>query len=548
MKIAIRGVVKRFGAVTAVDRAELDVADGELFTLLGPSGCGKTTLLRLLAGFYQPDAGEIHFGERKVSGLAPYERNIGMVFQNYALWPHMTVAGNVSYGLRLRKLATAEVERRVREGLAKVNLGGLESRYPGQLSGGQQQRVALARALVLNPDILLLDEPLSNLDAKIRVQVRAEIRKLQQELGITTIYVTHDQEEALSLSDRVAVMKDGRVLQVGVPRELYERPRTRFVADFVGTNNLVPGRVRERRGERLFVETALGRLEAIPHAAAAIADRCVLAIRPENVAIQPERRRRAQRRQLGGRARGLLVLSGQHPALRRGDGPRPRPQGRCPRSLASRSHGGGPGGDGVLPALGHAGPSRGFMTQTPPLPKLELAHAALSEEAALALLAGHRISLGGRTMDPKAQIVGEFVKSIRVPGYYPPLPELRQQLRDHGDADGRARARPRADRGRPDSGSRRPYPRPRLRRGEPGEGRGPRSPTSTAAAGCRATSRPITASARASPSARASRWWRSTTAWPPSTSSRRRWRIAWPPTPGSAPKAARSASIPRAWG
>ena len=221
-----------------------------------------------------------------VSGLAPYERNIGMVFQNYALWPHMTVAGNVGYGLRLRKLTASEVMRRVREGLAKVNLGGLEARYPGQLSGGQQQRVALARALVLNPDILLLDEPLSNLDAKIRVQVRAEIRKLQQELRITTIYVTHDQEEALSLSDRVAVMKDGRVLQVGVPRELYERPRTRFVADFVGTNNLLSGRLRERRGERLLVETELGPLEAIPHAAAAITDRCVLAIRPENVAIQ----------------------------------------------------------------------------------------------------------------------------------------------------------------------------------------------------------------------------------------------------------------------
>jgi iron(III) transport system ATP-binding protein len=283
VKIAIRGVVKRFGAVTAVDRAELDVADGELFTLLGPSGCGKTTLLRLLAGFYQPDGGEIRFGERVVNGLAPYERNIGMVFQNYALWPHMTVAGNVSYGLRLRKLGAAEIARRMREGLAKVNLSGLESRYPGQLSGGQQQRVALARALVLNPDILLLDEPLSNLDAKIRVQVRAEIRKLQQELRITTIYVTHDQEEALSLSDRVAVMKDGRVLQVGVPKELYERPRTRFVADFVGTNNLLPGQVRERRGERLFVETGVGRLEAIPNAA--ITDRCVLAIRPENVAI-----------------------------------------------------------------------------------------------------------------------------------------------------------------------------------------------------------------------------------------------------------------------
>ena len=285
MKIGIHGVVKRFGAVMAVDRAELDVADGELFTLLGPSGCGKTTLLRLLAGFYQPDEGEIRFGERRVNGLAPYERNIGMVFQNYALWPHMTVAGNVSYGLRLRKLGGPEIERRVREGLAKVNLGGLEGRYPGQLSGGQQQRVALARALVLNPDILLLDEPLSNLDAKIRVQVRAEIRKLQQELRITTIYVTHDQEEALSLSDRVAVMKDGRVLQVGAPKELYERPRTRFVADFVGTNNLVAGEVLERRDQELVVRTAIGDLRAIPNGA--VAGRCVLAIRPENVALGP---------------------------------------------------------------------------------------------------------------------------------------------------------------------------------------------------------------------------------------------------------------------
>jgi len=252
VNIAIEGVVKRFGTVTAVDHADLTVADGELFTLLGPSGCGKTTLLRLLAGFYQPDAGEIRFGERVVTRLPPYERNIGMVFQNYALWPHMTVTGNVAYGLRLRKLPASEVEARMAEGLRKVNLMGFESRYPGQLSGGQQQRVALARALVLNPDILLLDEPLSNLDAKIRVQVRAEIRKLQQELRITTIYVTHDQEEALSLSDRVAVMKEGRVLQVGVPKELYERPRTKFVADFVGTNNLLPGQVLERRARGPF--------------------------------------------------------------------------------------------------------------------------------------------------------------------------------------------------------------------------------------------------------------------------------------------------------
>jgi iron(III) transport system ATP-binding protein len=283
VKIRVAGVVKRFGAVTAVDRADLVVEDGELFTLLGPSGCGKTTLLRLLAGFYQPDAGEIRFGERVVSGLPPYARNIGMVFQNYALWPHMTVAQNVSYGLRLRRMPAGELRRRMAEGLSKVNLTGFETRYPGQLSGGQQQRVALARALVLNPDILLLDEPLSNLDAKIRVQVRTEIRRLQQELRITTIYVTHDQEEALSLSDRVAVMKDGRVLQVGVPRQLYERPRTRFVADFVGTNNLVAGEVLERSGEELVVRTAVGALRAIP--SGPVGARCVLAIRPENIAV-----------------------------------------------------------------------------------------------------------------------------------------------------------------------------------------------------------------------------------------------------------------------
>jgi len=284
MIIEIQGVTKRFGAVTAVDRVDLTVADGELFTLLGPSGCGKTSLLRLLAGFYQPDTGTIRFGDRVVNGLPPYERRIGMVFQNYALWPHMTVADNIGYGLRLRKLPPPELQARLAEGLRKVNLIGFEARYPGQLSGGQQQRVALARALVLNPDILLLDEPLSNLDAKIRIQVRAEIRRLQQELRITTIYVTHDQEEALSLSDRVAVMRDGHVLQVGPPKELYERPRTRFVADFVGTNNLVPGDVQGGGGRGdLVVSTALGSLRAV--ASGAVSGRCVLAVRPENVAL-----------------------------------------------------------------------------------------------------------------------------------------------------------------------------------------------------------------------------------------------------------------------
>ncbi|MBI3454592.1 MAG: ABC transporter ATP-binding protein [Candidatus Rokubacteria bacterium] len=285
MKIAIREATKRFGPVTAVDAVSLEIADGELFTLLGPSGCGKTTLLRLVAGFYRPDAGTIVFGDRVVNDIPPYARNIGMVFQNYALWPHMTVFQNIAYGLGLRGLAREALRKGVAEGLRKVNLVGLEARYPGQLSGGQQQRVALARALVLNPDILLLDEPLSNLDAKIRVQVRTEIRKLQQELGITTVYVTHDQEEALSLSDRVAVIRDGRVLQVGVPRELYERPRTRFVADFVGTNNLIPGTVKGQEGALLFVETSMGPFRARPIGPVVLEQPCVLAVRPENIAV-----------------------------------------------------------------------------------------------------------------------------------------------------------------------------------------------------------------------------------------------------------------------
>ena len=286
MKILLRYVLKRFGSLAAVDRATVDVGDGELFTLLGPSGCGKTTLLRLIAGFYRPpDGGEIHFGARRVDTLPPHERNIGMVFQNYALWPHMTVRGNVTYGLRLRRLPADEIARRFEDGLRKVNLAGMADRYPGQLSGGQQQRVALARALVLNPDILLLDEPLSNLDAKIRVQVRAEIRKLQRDLGITTIYVTHDQEEALSMSDRVAVMRDGRILQVATPKTLYERPVNRFVADFVGTNNFIPGLCKERGADHALVETPLGELRGRAGDAVGAGARCVLAVRPENVSL-----------------------------------------------------------------------------------------------------------------------------------------------------------------------------------------------------------------------------------------------------------------------
>jgi spermidine/putrescine ABC transporter ATP-binding subunit len=287
MRVAVHEITKRFGKLEVVSRASFAVGEGELFTLLGPSGCGKTTLLRLIAGFYVPDDGEVRFDERRVNEMPPHERGIGMVFQNYALWPHMTVFDNVAYGLKLRKLPGAEIETRVKGALEKVRLGGLGERYPGQLSGGQQQRVALARALVLNPAILLLDEPLSNLDAKVRVQVRAEIRKLQKELGITTVYVTHDQEEALTLSDRIAVFDHGNLLQVGAPKDLYERPVNRFVADFIGINNMIEGTVRsvESEGGALVVDTALGELRALPSVRLRAGDRCVACIRPENIAI-----------------------------------------------------------------------------------------------------------------------------------------------------------------------------------------------------------------------------------------------------------------------
>jgi iron(III) transport system ATP-binding protein len=291
MRIAVHDLTKRFGPNEVVSRADFSIGEGELFTLLGPSGCGKTTLLRLIAGFYAPDEGEIRFDDRVVNDVPAHERGIGMVFQNYALWPHMTVTQNVAYGLKLRNVPHGEIAQRVEAVLAKVRLVGLGDRYPGQLSGGQQQRVALARALVLNPKILLLDEPLSNLDAKIRVQVRAEIRKLQKELGITTMYVTHDQEEALTLSDRIAVFSQGRILQVGAPKSLYERPANRFVADFIGMNNLIDGTVRAADGDAgVRVETPLGDLGAIANGRFAPGDACVVCVRPENIAIDSAQR------------------------------------------------------------------------------------------------------------------------------------------------------------------------------------------------------------------------------------------------------------------
>jgi spermidine/putrescine ABC transporter ATP-binding subunit len=287
MEIQLKDIIKRFGTLEAVSHVSLEIHDGELFTLLGPSGCGKTTILRLIGGFHKPDHGEIYFDGKPVTPIPPYERNIGMVFQNYALWPHMTISDNITYGLKLKRLPKAEIADKVSHVLKLVNLVGLEDRYPGQLSGGQQQRVALARALVLNPNVLLLDEPLSNLDAKIRVQVRAEIRKLQKELGITTIYVTHDQEEALTLSDRIAVVNLGKLLQIGTPRDLYERPHNPFVADFIGINNLIPGDVREINAteKRMRVQTKVGSLLCNSDEQFKPGDRCMVSVRPETASI-----------------------------------------------------------------------------------------------------------------------------------------------------------------------------------------------------------------------------------------------------------------------
>ncbi len=287
MNIKLEDIVKKFGTLEAVSHVSLNIQDGELFTLLGPSGCGKTTILRLIGGFHKPDHGEIYFGDRAVSPLPPYERNIGMVFQNYALWPHMTIFGNIAYGLKLKKFSRTEMSEKISRALKLVNLTGLENRYPGQLSGGQQQRVALARALVLNPDVLLLDEPLSNLDAKIRIQVRAEIRKLQKELGITTIYVTHDQEEALTLSDRIAVINLGKLQQIGSPRDLYERPENPFVADFIGINNLIPGEIQEMNTaeKRMKAKTKVGTLFCAYRDRFKPGDRCMISVRPETASI-----------------------------------------------------------------------------------------------------------------------------------------------------------------------------------------------------------------------------------------------------------------------
>jgi len=260
--IAAVDVSKRFGTVTALDHVSFDVRPGELFFLLGPSGCGKTTMLRILAGLETPDSGTITFNGRDILSLPPHRRGAPMVFQNYALWPHLSVNDNIAFGLVERKIPREEIQTRVADVLRRVGLEGLGDRMPGQLSGGQQQRVVLARALVLNPAIILLDEPLSNLDARLRNEMREEIEKLHRETDITFVYVTHDQAEALSLADRMSVMRDGRIHATGTPTDLYHRPPNLFCADFLGESNLVDGTVVGKDGTFLKVKTALGVLLA----------------------------------------------------------------------------------------------------------------------------------------------------------------------------------------------------------------------------------------------------------------------------------------------
>ena len=283
--LELQGLTKRFGEFTAVDSMNLKAAEGEMIALLGGSGCGKTTTLRMIAGFTEPTAGQILVDGKNVSTIPPYRRNIGIFFQNYALFPHMTVFENVAFGLKLQKLPKNEIRERVEHMLALVKLTGMDKRYPRQLSGGQQQRVALARALVTRPSILLLDEPLSNLDAKLRVEMQVEIKRIQKELGITTIIVTHDHEEAVSLADRVIVMNAGHILQIGKPQEVFDRPASPFIADFMGFSTFLHGTAAGTEGEMRLIRCGAHTLQVPAESARELAegDACILAIRSENI-------------------------------------------------------------------------------------------------------------------------------------------------------------------------------------------------------------------------------------------------------------------------
>ncbi len=284
--VELRDIAKRYGEAAAVERVSLTVAPGELVSLLGPSGCGKTTTLRIVAGFVQPDHGTVLLKNADVTDVPPNKRDVGMLFQNYALFPHLTAADNVAFGLRIRRVPRSERRRRVEQALDLVRLRDFAHRYPRQMSGGQQQRVALARAIVIHPSVLLLDEPLSNLDARLRQELRMEIRQLQQTLRITTIFVTHDQEEALTMSDRVVVMNHGRVEQIGSPGEIYRAPRTLFVAQFIGEANIIAGRLEplDTRNTRLVTDTGVA-FSAIAEGGISAGMTAMATLRPESLHI-----------------------------------------------------------------------------------------------------------------------------------------------------------------------------------------------------------------------------------------------------------------------
>jgi mannopine transport system ATP-binding protein len=301
--IAIDRIGKRYGSVVAVEAVSLDIGAGEFVSLLGPSGSGKTTLLMMIAGFEAPDSGAIRVGGRDITAVPPNRRGIGMVFQRYALFPHMTVAQNIAYPLRMRKVPRREIARRVEEALALVRLEGYGARLPSQLSGGQQQRVAVARALVFEPPALLMDEPLGALDKKLREQMQIEIKRLQRALGVTVIYVTHDQEEALTMSDRVAVMDGGRLVQAGTPIELYEEPATPFVADFIGKMNFLDARCRVATADTIAVELAEGLVVEVPAARVRGSARPGAALR---VAIRPEQLTLARPGEAGAALPGVI--------------------------------------------------------------------------------------------------------------------------------------------------------------------------------------------------------------------------------------------------
>ncbi len=284
--LEIKNVTRRFGSFVAVDNVSVSINAGEFFCLLGPSGCGKTTLLRMIAGFDQPDAGALWIDGRDVTGVAPEHRNVHTVFQNYALFPHMSVFENIAFPLRMAKVAPAEIRARVEEALEDVRLTGMSRRYPNELSGGQRQRVAVARALVNRPKILLLDEPLAALDAKLKEQMQLELITLQKEVGVTFIYVTHDQQEALALAHRIAVMNHGRIEQLDEPSKIYGNPRNRFVADFIGTCNLLDAQVTGAQGDQVSLDIAgLGAVRMQQSEGVVVGSKGVLALRPEKISI-----------------------------------------------------------------------------------------------------------------------------------------------------------------------------------------------------------------------------------------------------------------------